>query len=224
MFASMRSLAAASALAAVSLAASAPSASAQASLDLDVDFRLPALVLLRCVDDITLVLDADTLLAAAGVTETTSTEAGAEITESEQQGIFNATGATLPADDFTNLPVVLNSICSIRAIGAGSTVVVDLTLNETQLQDEGNQGTIVVEFLGGRDGGATLLGEGGVGGFTDSRTTGSVEDFEVDVGGGFSQLAYVDVRFDLNLSQANVEGTYSTLNGNDLFTIQVDTN
>lgn len=224
MFAFTRSLTPAAALAAVSIAASAPSASAQASLDLDVDFRLPALVLLRCVDDITLVLDADTLLAAAGVDETTSTETGAEITESEQEGIFNATGATLPQSSFTNLPVVLNSICSIRAIGAGDTVVVDLTLNETQLQDEGNQGTITVEYLGGRDGGETLIGEGGIGGFTNSESTGPNGDFEVDVGGGFAQLAYVDVRFDLNLELANVEGTYSTTNGNDLFTIQVDTN
>ncbi|MEM6439062.1 MAG: hypothetical protein AAF763_05085 [Pseudomonadota bacterium] len=220
MFAYMRSLAAAAALAAIS----APSAFAQAQLDLDVDFDFPALVLLRCVDDITLVLDADTLLAAAGVESTTDTAAGAEIAESEQAGIFNATGASLEQTSFTDLPIVLNSICSIRAIGAGSTVEVNLTLQNDTLQGPANVGTIVVSDLLGRDGGATLAGDGG--GFASEAVNpaGAADgDFDVDVSGGFAQLAFVDVRFDLDLSGASEAGVYSTVGGGDLFTIEVNT-
>jgi len=63
MYVSLRSLAAALGVTVLS----APAAHAQATLNLDVDFEFPALVLLRCVDDITLQLDSDTLLAAADV-------------------------------------------------------------------------------------------------------------------------------------------------------------
>lgn len=216
MYVSLRSLAAALGVAVLS----APAAHAQATLNLDVDFEFPALVLLRCVDDITLQLDADTLLAAAGLTGTVDSAAGATLTESSP-GIFTETGASLPPASFANLPIVLNAVCGVRAIGAGSTVEVDLTLNQTTLTEiSGSGATLGVAALGGRDGGATPGAS--TGSFFDSMINGEDGDFEVDVAGGFAQVAYVDVRFDLDLANASAAGVYSS--AGDLFTIEVNAN
>lgn len=215
MYVSLRSLAAALGVAVLS----APAAHAQATLSLDVDFEFPALVLLRCVDDITLQLDADTLLAAAGLTGTVDAAAGGTLTESAP-GIFTEAGASLPPTSFASLPIVLNAVCGVRAIGAGSTVEVDLTLNQTTLTEPDSGATLGVVALGGRDGGATPGAASGS--FFDSMINGEDGDFEVDVAGGFAQVAYVDVRFDLDLANASAAGVYSS--AGDLFTIEVNAN
>ncbi len=216
MYVSLRSLAAALGVTVLS----APAAHAQATLNLDVDFEFPALVLLRCVDDITLQLDSDTLLAAAGLTGTVDAATGGTLTESSP-GIFTETGASLPPTSFSSLPIVLNSICGVRAIGAGATVDVDLTLNETTLTEPGSGAELVVAALGGRDGGGDTAGAGTTG-FADSTVDGADGDFEVDVAGGFAQVAYVDVRFDLDLTDASAAGVYSS--AGDLFTIVINAN
>ena len=221
---SLRVLAASALLAAVS----ATGASAQASLNVDVEFDFPALIVLSCFDTVTVELDGDTLLTDAGFTpgagtaDTSVSAAGAgPITlDTPTTGqSFDATGVDPATGDFSSVDVTVNGVCGIRALGTGADVGVDLTLNESTLDGSGS-GSITISTLGGRDGGTTV--GGATGAFTTVAAEGDTAEFAVATTSGFGTVQYVDVQFDLDLSDALDAGSYGCTSCTDgVFTVTV---
>lgn len=186
------------------------------SLNVDVDIDFPSIVILYCYDTVEVNFTATSLLTTLGVSSTTEGTATQTVAATETSPVGGLTTGTAlntlsPAavTGFNSVPMDLNGVCAVRAVGTGGDVQVDLALtaNTTLIN-----GTSEIEVTGitGRDGGTSAgSSSGAFSGATFALAT-----------SGFATPQFIDVQLDLDLTNTTAAGVHSSAS-DDTFTVTI---
>ncbi len=172
-----------------------------ASVTLDVDVEVPSMLVLYCFDEIDVTLSSAnlaSLLAGVGATgdDTQTTPLGTvtpTVVGSSLQGTVVTLDTTLAPGDSTAVFLNLLGVCAVRAVGSGNGVDMTIVSNNTTLT--GPTGTILVDAVGTRRAGGA----------------GFAAAFNIpEASLGLSNVNFVDVQLELDMSNARTAGSYSS--------------